>query len=77
MANFDFIKIKKIIISQGHNKLVENEPERLNDFLVKKIKVSVIKTRNCTIKLDRLPSDQTKCMYRYSFDHKSNLNIYM
>lgn len=38
MANFDFIKIKQIIISQGHNKLVEKEPKRLNDFLKKKNK---------------------------------------
>lgn len=67
-----FIKIKQIIISQGQNKLTENDPVKLNDFLDKRMKVSIIKTRNCTVKLDRLPSKQTKRTYNIMSYHNSN-----
>lgn len=67
-----FIKIKQIIISQGQNKLTENDPVKLNDFLDKRMKVSIIKTRNCTVILDRLPSEQTKRTYNIMSYHNSN-----
>lgn len=59
MGNSDVITIKKITVIQGQNIQVENEPNRLNDFLINRMKISIIKTHDCVIKLQRLPNQQT------------------
>lgn len=63
MASLNFIQLTKISVTQGKNVRIENNPEILNDFFTKRMKVTVIKTRDCVERLCRLSTKQCESSY--------------
>lgn len=54
--------MKKITISQGENMQIINKTDELKDFFMRKMKITVCKTRDFSIRLDRFSNDQIKHM---------------
>lgn len=66
MEKLNFIKLKKVTITQGENVKIINNSKALDDFMVKTMNVTCIVTRNCVVRLNRLSNEKIRMIEKKS-----------